>query len=102
MKFDLYLRKQSNCPSPITNQVLRSGTSVYANVCESFNAESKQDFIHKLSVALKEADETHGWLTNIKNSYDVHQIALSSLINDLEEIQYILIASIKTAKGNLG
>lgn len=102
MKLELYLKKQTSCPASISNQVLRSGTSVYANICESFNAESKHDFIHKLSVALKEADETKGWLTNIKSSYDVHQSATESLISDLDEIRFILIASIKTAKGITG
>lgn len=101
MKMDFYLKKQTDCPSNISNQILRSGTSIGANIAESFNAESKLDFIHKLSVALKEADETLSWAKNIKVCYNVNQEAFSTLINDINEIRYILIASIKTSKANM-
>ena len=101
MKMDIYLRKQTNCPANICNQILRSGTSVCANISESYNAESKLDFIHKLSVALKEADETLSWAKSINACYDVLHEAFDSIIVDINEIRYILIASIKTAKENL-
>ena len=99
IKFEQYLKNFTNCNSSIANQVLRSGTSVAANIAESVNAESRADFIHKLSIALKEADETLTWLKNIKGTYIVLQSGMNSLINDNNEIRYILIASIKTAKG---
>ncbi len=100
MKLELYLKQQSNCSAKIIDQVLRSGTSVGANIAESMHAESRVDFVHKLKVALKEADETYNWLDGIKDAYDVNQVAMSSLISDLNEIRYMLMASIKTAKFN--
>lgn len=101
MKMDFYLKKQTDCPSSTSNQILRSGTSICANIAESFNAESKSDFIHKLSVALKEADETLSWAKNIKACYNVNQEAFTTLLDDINEIRYILIASIKTSKQNI-
>lgn len=100
MKLELYLKQHSNCSTKIIDQVLRSGTSIGANIAESMHAESRRDFIHKLKVALKEADETLNWLEGIKDSYDVHQTAMTTLIQDLNEIRYILLASIKTARSN--
>jgi four helix bundle protein len=52
----------------VSRQLLRSGTSIGANVREAQNAESKQDFIHKIKLAAKEADETEYWLLLCKNS----------------------------------
>lgn len=100
MKLELYLKQQSNCSAKIIDQVLRSGTSVGANIAESMHAESRKDFIHKLKVALKEADETLNWLEGIKDTYNVHQVAMTTLTKDLNEIRYILLASIKTARRN--
>lgn len=94
-----YLKRQTRCNSAVINQVIRSGTSISANIAESLNAESKLDFIHKLSIALKEADETKSWLVNIKACYPVHQVAFQTMIEDIDEIRFMLIASIKTAKG---
>ena len=101
MKMDIYLRKKTDCPANIYNQILRSGTSICANISESYNAESKSDFIHKLGVALKEAYETLSWAKNINSCYNVMHEAFDSLIVDINEIRYILIASVKTAKENL-
>lgn len=52
----------------ISRQLLRSGTSIGANIREAQNAESKQDFIHKIKLAAKEADETEYWLSVCKNT----------------------------------
>ena len=59
---------QSNRKYVIANQLLKSGTSIGANVREAQNAESKADFIHKLKIAAKEADETEYWLMLCKGS----------------------------------
>ena len=53
---------------PVANQLVRCGTSIGANTRESQNAESKKDFIHKLKIAAKEADETEYWLLICKHS----------------------------------
>lgn len=52
----------------LMNQVLKSGTSIGANIREAQNAESKPDFIHKMKIAVKEADETHSWLELMNQS----------------------------------
>jgi len=85
----------------LSKQVLRSGTSIGANIEESIHAQSKIDFIHKLSIAQKEASETNYWLRLFRES-DILQAKLAaSLITDCEELQKILAASIKTSKRNL-
>lgn len=81
----------------VANQLLKSGTSVGANIREAQNAESKQDFIHKMKIAAKEADETEYWLLlcHLSKSYP----NCEELQKKLEEIIKILskiIASSKT------
>ena len=61
IRFVEYLRDEKR-ETILSRQILRSGTSIGANVRESWNAQSKSDFINKLSIALKEADETAYWL----------------------------------------
>ena len=80
-------------------QVLRSGTAIGALIHEGEFAQSKPDFINKLSIALKEANETLYWL-NILHDTDYLNIEIyKSLKSDNEEIIKLLIPSIKTAKG---
>lgn len=80
----------------VSRQLLRSGTSIGANVRESQNAESKADFIHKIKLAAKEADETEYWLQICRNSpsYCFDEILLS----DIHEIILILSKIISTSK----
>lgn len=85
----------------LSKQVLRSGTSIGANVEESVHAQSKIDFIHKLSIAQKEANETNYWLSLLKDSGYIEEKLAVSFLADCEEIQRLLAASIKTAKSNL-
>lgn len=85
----------------LSKQVLRSGTSIGANIEESVHAQSKMDFIHKLSIAQKEANETNYWLRLLKDSGYLNKNLAESLLNDCVEIQKMLAASIKTAKSNL-
>ena len=82
----------------LSKQVLRSGTSIGANVEESKQAQSKMDFVHKLSIANKEAFETNYWLRLLRDSDLINSKLAGSLLNDCEELQKILVASIKTAK----
>lgn len=82
-------------------QILKSGTSIGANTRESWNAQSKADFINKLSIALKEADETAYWLELLAESDIIDQATFLPLRNDLTEIIALLTASIRTAKNNL-
>lgn len=85
----------------LSKQVLRSGTSIGANIEESVHAQSKIDFIHKLSIAQKEASETSYWIKLLRDSDYLNAKLAESLFNDCEEIQKLLTASIKTAKSNL-
>ena len=85
----------------LSKQVLRSGTSIGANIEESIHAQSKTDFIHKLSISQKEASETSYWIKLLRDSDYLNNKLASSLLNDCEEIQKLLTSSIKTAKSNL-
>ena len=79
-------------------QVLRSGTSICANVSESEDAQSTNDFISKLSFALKEADETKIWIELLHESQYLSDDAFDSIYDDNEKIRAILIKIIKSLK----
>ena len=81
-----------------SKQVYRSGTSIGANVAESRNAQSHADFIHKLSIALKEADETLFWLKSLYRGGYLNEKEFKSIYNDAEELVIILVSSINTLK----
>lgn len=82
----------------LSKQLLRSGTSIGANITESNRSESRQDFVHKLSIALKEADETEYWINLLRDSEFLTGAQAESLRADCSELQRMLTASIKTAK----
>ncbi len=84
----------------LSKQVLRSGTSIGANVAEANQAQSDPDFISKLSIALKETVETVYWLELLKDTNYITETQAQSLLQDCTEIKAILIASIKTKKRN--
>ncbi len=84
----------------LSKQVLRAGTSIGANITEGNQAQSKADFIHKLSIAHKEAFETEYWLCLLRDSQYITEKQSESLIIDCNELQKILTTSIKTAKNN--
>lgn len=89
---DLYEAKRF--PS---NQIFKSGTSIGANVREAQNAESKADFIHKLKIAAKEADETQYWLLLCLKSKFLKSPS-EKLISDLKEILLVLSKIISSSK----
>lgn len=80
----------------MANQVLKAGTSIGANVREAQNAESKDDFIHKMKVAAKEADETQYWLELCNRSETYPKCG--ELLNDLSSIIRVLSKIIGTSK----
>ena len=82
----------------LSRQLLRSGTSIGANVREAQNAESKADFIHKVKLAAKEADETEYWLLLCKNSPSY--IFENLLLDDVQELIKILSKIISSTKAN--
>jgi four helix bundle protein len=84
----------------IANQLLKSGTSIGANVHEAQNAESKADFIHKFKIAAKEIEETKYWLVLCKNSINYPECEhLSSLLYEIEKIITKIISTSKLPIG---
>ena len=83
----------------IARQLLKAGTSIGANVREAQNAESKIDFIHKMKIAAKEADETEYWLLLCKESDDYPDC--DDLLNDCISIAKVLSKIIASSKSNL-
>ena len=89
--------KRNQKESILTNQLVRSGTSIGANIREAFYAHSKADFIAKLQIALKECSESEYWLELlIESRYCQNKVILQNCV----ELKRILIASINTAKNN--
>jgi four helix bundle protein len=85
----------------LSKQLIRSGTAIGALVKESEFAESKLDFIHKLRIALKEANETRYWLELLYVNDFFEKSLFDSLIADCEELIKLLIAIINKTKSNL-
>ena len=100
VKFVKFLENEKH-EYTLSKQILRSGTSIGANLHECINAQSKADFINKLQIALKEANETEYWLELFFESEIVDKQMFESLHSDLNELISLLIASVKTAKNNL-
>ena len=82
----------------IARQVLRSGTSIGANAMEAQNAESKADFIHKMRISAKEAEETQFWLWLCQ--YSASYPNCDSLLNKLDEVNRVLGTIVNTARKN--
>ena len=97
VKLHRYLIKTKH-EAVLSKQILRSGTSIGANINEAQYGNSKADFIAKLHIALKETAETEYWLHILEKSDYLDSKMASSLLDDCLEIKRILIASINTAK----
>lgn len=82
----------------LSKQILRSGTSIGANIRESKNAQSNADFISKMNIALKEADETEYWLELLHETEYITDNQFNSLAADCQELIKILTSIIKTSK----
>ena len=87
--------KSEKRESVLTNQLIRSGTSVGANIREAFYAHGRADFIAKLQIALKECSESEYWLELLIESGYYHD---TSILNQCIEVKKMLISSINTAK----
>ena len=84
----------------LSKQLLRSGTSIGANVREAINAESNADFIHKLAVAQKECDETCYWLELLHETKFINDSEFNSIYNDACELLKIIRSIIISSKNN--
>ena len=85
----------------LSKQVLRSGTSIGAMIREAEHAESEADYIHKLNIALKEANETEYWLLLLKETDYMDENKHESIDKDCQELKKLLVTSIKTLKTKL-
>ena len=95
-KYVIRTQKEYDLP----RQILRSGTSICANCMESRSAQSTADFVSKLSIALKEADETSYWLNLFLKVNYITKEQFDSINSDLQEIIKILVTIIKKSKEN--
>ena len=84
----------------MSKQVLRSGTSIGANVREGIYAQSRNDFVSKMSIALKEAVETEYWLELLSKTGYLNEQEYSSIGADCSEISKLLTAIVKNTKGS--
>ncbi len=84
----------------LSKQLLRSGTSIGALVREAEHAESKADFIHKMSIAIKEVNETDYWIELLHKSNLLTNSKYASLHDDVSELIRLLTSIIKTTKSN--
>ncbi|MBQ8127223.1 MAG: four helix bundle protein [Prevotella sp.] len=82
----------------MSKQLLRSGTSIGANVTEGLFAQSRNDFVSKLNISLKEAQETNYWLRLLHKTDYLNDKEFSSIIADNDEIIRILVATLKTVR----
>lgn len=95
-----YLKKNYN-EFIISQQIVASGTSIGALIREAEHAESTKDFLHKLNIALKEANESKYWLDLLFATGFVNKKMYDSLNTDCEELLKLLISSVKTVKSKI-
>ena len=82
----------------LSKQLMRSGTSIGANIAEAQQAQSKADFISKMNIALKESYETDYWLRLLHETQYLNQDAFQSIISDCKELEKLLVSIVKSAK----
>ena len=95
-----YLKTQKT-ESILLNQILRSGTSIAANVQEATMSMSKKEFYSKMSVSLKEARETNFWLKVLYETQTLKDKEFESMSRECEEIEKILFSILKTMRNNV-
>lgn len=97
VKLYQFLNKEKN-EYVLSKQILRSGTSVGANIAESEHAQSKKDFLNKINISLKEANETNYWLDLLFDANYIDKASYESLKNDIIELIKLLASIVKTLK----
>ena len=86
----------------LSKQLLRSGTAIGALIKEGEHAQSKADFLNKMNVALKEANETEYWIELLRDSEYLSPTESKSLLEDIAELIRLLISIVKSTKSSLG
>ena len=82
----------------LSKQLLRSGTSIGANIAEAEQAQSTPDFVSKMSIALKETSETKYWIRLLASTSYLTEAEAASMLNDCVELEKILVSIIKSSK----
>ena len=82
----------------LSKQLLRSGTSIGANVAEAEQAQSTPDFVSKMTIALKEASETKYWIRLLASTNYLTEDESASILNDCVELEKILVSIVKSSK----
>ncbi len=95
-----YLNRQKEIHS-LSNQMLRSGTAIGALIQEAVHAQSKADFLNKMNVSLKEANETMYWIRLLYSTHYLKDNEFASIHKDCEEIVKLLASIVKTTKASL-
>ncbi|CCX61273.1 MAG TPA: four helix bundle protein [Mediterranea massiliensis] len=95
-----YLNRQKEIHS-LSNQMLRSGTAIGALIQEAVHAQSKADFLNKMNVSLKEANETMYWIRLLHSTHYLKDNEFASIHKDCEEIVKLLASIVKTTKASL-
>ena len=85
----------------LSKQLLRSGTAIGALVAEAHHAQSGADFLNKMNVALKEANETSYWLSLLKDTHYMDEIVYQSISSDCNELVALLVCIVKSMKDSL-
>ena len=101
VKMCRYLSKKKTGDKDVINQIYRSGTSIGANVAESQYAQSRADFLTKLTIALKEANETRFWLGRLHAGESLSDKEFESIHTDIEEIIKLLTSIKGTVKESI-
>jgi four helix bundle protein len=99
VKLFKYLIQKDRMLEALYIQLIKSGTSIGANISEAQSASSKKDFSNKLLISLKEARETDYWLNVFHKTEIITKQEFDSLIKDCDELEKLLTSSIKTSKG---
>ncbi len=97
VKLNKYL-KDNHKEFTLSHQLLRSGTSIGANVAEAEQAQSRSDFLSKMNIALKETAETKYWLRLLSETGYLSQKESTSILSDCKEIESLLVSIVKNTK----
>lgn len=84
----------------LSKQLLKSGTSVGANIREALRGQTRQDFVAKMNISLKEIYETEYWLELLHKTEYIHQMEFESIFADCRELTKLLMSIVKTTKEN--
>ena len=98
---NVYKKLQQDKEYVLSKQLLRSGTSIGANVKEALRANSKKDFSYKMNIALKEANETEYWISLLIDTGYLDKMSSQQILSDCKELCRILNSIVRTTRDNI-